>query len=201
MNGHIRCASVWNSPRSSDGRHVARRVVSNMRFGSAGTTREGQHYNRSWTFVPISRAIAMGALPYSIRTRRIAFHPGNVPEFAEFLAKPNGPYFVMEHEGSIAGCGGYFITGESAVARLVWGMVRRELQRHGLGRFLLLFRLRDRESGRGGTGPARRAAAFGGLLPASGLQAHGRRTGPCRDDDETRSVPIARAHSRHTGRR
>jgi GNAT superfamily N-acetyltransferase len=71
------------------------------------------------------------------------FPSGERPEFAEFPAKPNGPYFVMEHEGAIAGCGGYFITGESAVARLVWGMVRRELQRQGLGRFLLLFGLRE----------------------------------------------------------
>ena len=64
-------------------------------------------------------------------------------EFEEFLNRPDGSYFVMEHDGAIAGCGGYFITGERAVARLVWGMVRRELQRQGLGRFLLLFRLRE----------------------------------------------------------
>src|SRR5678816_316985 len=38
------------------------------------TIRGEHHYNWSWTFVPISRAIAMAALPYSIRTCRIAFH-------------------------------------------------------------------------------------------------------------------------------
>ena len=71
------------------------------------------------------------------------FQPGERREFEEFLATPNGSYFVMEHEGAIAGCGGYFITGERTLAHLVWGMVRRELQRQGLGRFLLLFRLRE----------------------------------------------------------
>jgi N-acetylglutamate synthase-like GNAT family acetyltransferase len=71
------------------------------------------------------------------------FQPGERREFEEFLDGSNGSYLVMEHEGTIAGCGGYFITEQRAVARLVWGMVRRELQRQGLGRLLLLFRLRE----------------------------------------------------------
>jgi GNAT superfamily N-acetyltransferase len=61
------------------------------------------------------------------------------PEFERFLDSPGGPYFVMDHEGVIAGCGGY--TGET----LVWGMIRRDFQKLGLGRFLLMYRLRQLE--------------------------------------------------------
>jgi N-acetylglutamate synthase-like GNAT family acetyltransferase len=48
---------------------------------------------------------------------------------------------VIEHEGSVAGCGGY-VSEDKSMASLVWGMVRSDLHRLGLGRFLLLFRLR-----------------------------------------------------------
>ena len=64
-------------------------------------------------------------------------------DFEEFLSSPNCRYFVMEQDSVIAGCGGYFITENRALARLVWGMVHRDWQRKGLGRFLLLFRLRE----------------------------------------------------------
>jgi N-acetylglutamate synthase-like GNAT family acetyltransferase len=64
-------------------------------------------------------------------------------DFEEFLDGPGCSYFVMEHDAAIVGCGGYFVTEEKTLARLVWGMVRHDLQRQGLGRFLLLFRLRE----------------------------------------------------------
>ncbi len=64
-------------------------------------------------------------------------------DFEKFLDGPGGPYFVMEHDGAIIGCGGYSVEDEKAPARLVWGMVRRDWRRQGLGRFLLLFRLRE----------------------------------------------------------
>lgn len=49
----------------------------------------------------------------------------------------------MEHEGVIVGCGGYAIEEQNALGRLVWGMVRSDSQKLGLGRYLLLFRLRE----------------------------------------------------------
>jgi N-acetylglutamate synthase-like GNAT family acetyltransferase len=49
----------------------------------------------------------------------------------------------MEHEGSIVGCGGYSLSPDGTVATLRWGMVRRDAQRMGLGRFLLLYRIRE----------------------------------------------------------
>jgi GNAT superfamily N-acetyltransferase len=60
-------------------------------------------------------------------------------EFERFLDRSEGPYFIMEHDGAIVGCGGY--TGET----LLWGMIRRDFQKLGLGRFLLLYRLRKLE--------------------------------------------------------
>jgi ribosomal protein S18 acetylase RimI-like enzyme len=49
--------------------------------------------------------------------------------------------FVAEHDGRIAGFGG-IETGDG-MARLVWGTVRRDVQRMGLGRFLLMYRLKE----------------------------------------------------------
>ena len=61
------------------------------------------------------------------------------PEFEQFLDNLEGPYFVMDHDGAIVGCGGY--AGET----LLWGMIRRDFQKLGLGRFLLMYRLRKLE--------------------------------------------------------
>ena len=49
--------------------------------------------------------------------------------------------FVAEHDGRIAGFGGIEVA--DASARLVWGTVRRDVQRMGLGRFLLMYRLKE----------------------------------------------------------
>jgi N-acetylglutamate synthase-like GNAT family acetyltransferase len=64
-------------------------------------------------------------------------------EFESFLDQPDCAYFVMKHNGEIVGCGGYAILVEQKLAVLTWGMVRRDLQKQGLGRFLLMFRLRE----------------------------------------------------------
>ena len=64
-------------------------------------------------------------------------------EFESFLNQPNCSYFVMKHNDQIVGCGGYVIAEEGKLARLVWGMVRSDLHKNGLGRFLLMFRLRE----------------------------------------------------------
>lgn len=69
------------------------------------------------------------------------FAGGERERFEKFLAEPDSPYFVMEHESAVVGCGGFAVSGNSA--RLTWGMIRRQLHRRGLGRFLLLYRLRE----------------------------------------------------------
>lgn len=63
------------------------------------------------------------------------------PAFAVFLDSGEKPFFVAEHDGEIVGCGGFTIDG--TMARLLWGIVRRQWQRQGLGRFLLFYRLRE----------------------------------------------------------
>jgi N-acetylglutamate synthase-like GNAT family acetyltransferase len=71
------------------------------------------------------------------------FHPKERPAFETFLDAPFGSYFVMEHDGGIVGCGGYAVAEDGSLASLVWGMVRHDLHRRGLGRFLVLFRLKE----------------------------------------------------------
>jgi ribosomal protein S18 acetylase RimI-like enzyme len=70
------------------------------------------------------------------------FHPSERASFEAFLDAVDCAYFVMEHESRVAGCGGYALSEDKSIASLVWGMVRSDLHRLGLGRFLLLFRLR-----------------------------------------------------------
>jgi N-acetylglutamate synthase-like GNAT family acetyltransferase len=47
-------------------------------------------------------------------------------------------FFVLDHDGAILGCGGYSNEGE-----LLLGTIRPDMRRQGLGRFLLLARLRQ----------------------------------------------------------
>ncbi|MEO8028211.1 MAG: GNAT family N-acetyltransferase [Bryobacteraceae bacterium] len=93
----------------------------------------------------------MDIRPYVSTDRNacLALFDSNVPDFfdaserkgfADFLDSPNCAYFVMEHDDAVVGCGGYAIDGE--VGSMVWGMVRRDSQKLGLGRFLLLYRVR-----------------------------------------------------------
>lgn len=68
-------------------------------------------------------------------------------ESADFLpprlraaGAPEGCMYVAEEDGTIVGCGGWFLDGDVAV--LSWGIVRQSLHRKGIGRFLLLERLK-----------------------------------------------------------
>ena len=61
--------------------------------------------------------------------------------FVDFLDAAPSNFTVLEHEGVIVGCGGWTIVDH--VALLVHGMIHRDYQKMGLGRFLLLYRLRQ----------------------------------------------------------
>lgn len=76
-----------------------------------------------------------------------------VDEFDRFLtklndpeAKDNPPYFVMELENKLIGCGGFGekkgIDGADAIT-FVWGMVDRSYHKQGYGEKLLQFRLAE----------------------------------------------------------
>jgi GNAT superfamily N-acetyltransferase len=59
----------------------------------------------------------------------------------QYLNSLTSPFFVLVHDGRVVACGGYGV--EAGVAWLRWGMVRRDAQGQGVGRFLLLYRLRE----------------------------------------------------------
>ena len=71
------------------------------------------------------------------------FHPSERESFAHFLQDPNCTYLVMEHDDAIVGCGGFHLDDSKTQARLCWGMIHQSAQRQGLGRFLLLYRIRE----------------------------------------------------------
>jgi N-acetylglutamate synthase-like GNAT family acetyltransferase len=63
--------------------------------------------------------------------------------FEAFLNQP-GPHFqVLDHNGVIAGCGGFHIEPDGLTAELQWGIIRTDLRRQGVGRYLLMARLRE----------------------------------------------------------
>jgi len=92
---------------------------------------------------------AMDVRPYTIADRDscLAVFDSQSPdgwdraELDRFLTGPPGPYFVLEHGTAVVGCGGYNIDGSTA--RLAWGMIHRDFERQGLGRYLLMYRLRQ----------------------------------------------------------
>ena len=49
----------------------------------------------------------------------------------------------MEHDDAIVGCGGFYLDDSKTQAHLCWGMIHQNAQRQGLGRFLLLYRIRE----------------------------------------------------------
>lgn len=74
------------------------------------------------------------------------FTVGQRPAFEDFLDGTDldgttRAYFVMEQDGAILGCGGYVLG--NADAHLMWGMIHRDWHKRGLGRLLLMFRLRE----------------------------------------------------------
>lgn len=62
--------------------------------------------------------------------------------FEQFLDAGPAHFWVIDlgpEMGGVAACGGF----DAAQGELRWGMVKSDLQRKGLGRFLLLFRLKE----------------------------------------------------------
>lgn len=61
-------------------------------------------------------------------------------DFEAFLRSTGSTCLVAEHNGTVIACGGFSV--DRTQAQLHWGMVRRDLQRQGVGRYLLLYRLK-----------------------------------------------------------
>ena len=88
--------------------------------------------------------------PYKIEDREACLsvfdslgQPARRSEFAGFLDNPSAVYLALEHDGRLIGCGGFRAEAGQSVAHLEWGMIQRDLQRQGLGRYLLLYRLKE----------------------------------------------------------
>ncbi len=73
------------------------------------------------------------------------FHSSERADFAGFLDKPDGAYFVIEQDGDICGCGG-FVKEARGQARFTWGMVDNARHGSGLGRMLAEYRLQAIEA-------------------------------------------------------
>ena len=85
----------------------------------------------------------MDLRPYQPDDRNACMAMMDRPGFEWFLDALSCPYFVMEHDGAIVACGGYQMEVQEKQARLVWGMVGPQWRKMGLGRLLLMYRLRE----------------------------------------------------------
>ncbi len=104
------------------------------------------------TFRPCTPADALACLELFDGNCLPYFHPSERADYEQFLGNPEdrGDYWVMEQggevggggvvSGTVVGCGGVWVSPEGQ-GGLSWGMVRRDLQRRGLGTRLTAFRL------------------------------------------------------------
>jgi len=63
-------------------------------------------------------------------------------EFRSFLDAPTCDYFVATQNDKVVACGGHGYHSKKQAFILAWGMVRVDLHKHGLGKFILAERLK-----------------------------------------------------------
>jgi len=66
-----------------------------------------------------------------------------VDEFRRFLEAPTCAYYVATQNDEILACGGHGYHDKKKAVVLAWGMVRADLHKHGLGKFMLIERLKQ----------------------------------------------------------
>lgn len=78
------------------------------------------------------------------------FTEGEIGDFERFLLKledatveNNPPYYVLELDGSIIGCGGFGEKDGVDAITFVWGLVHNDYHKRGFGEQLLVFRLAE----------------------------------------------------------
>ena len=71
------------------------------------------------------------------------FDASELPLFIDFLDNFSDEYFVLELEGVVVACGGWYHKAATSEARLCWGMVGYDLHKKGYGSELLTYRLRE----------------------------------------------------------
>jgi len=67
------------------------------------------------------------------------FAPAERAEFASFLQAATTDFLVLEHEGVVVGCGGWYV--RASEGRLCWGMIHQALHRQSAGSALLRARI------------------------------------------------------------
>ena len=52
-------------------------------------------------------------------------------------------YVIEDNDNQMVGCAGYYLTMDEKEARFAWGMIRKELQHHGIGTYLAQQRIEE----------------------------------------------------------
>ena len=71
------------------------------------------------------------------------FAPAEETDFTQYLENYGATHYVLLMSGTIVGCGGIGITADKTTDKLCWGMIPPKWQGQGLGKHLLLFRLKE----------------------------------------------------------
>lgn len=71
------------------------------------------------------------------------YDPTDRKLFEDYLATNPITFYLLEHNQQILGAGGYILSDNGTQANLVWGTIRKDFRGQGLGRFLLMYRLRE----------------------------------------------------------
>ena len=67
------------------------------------------------------------------------FDPEERIDFEDFLVRHGDTFFVIEHDNSIVGCGGYHFQNNGTVGRISWDFFYPDYQGKGYGRQLVQY--------------------------------------------------------------
>src|SRR5688572_6838875 len=94
-------------------------------------------------YEPTDREACLRVLDSNVPEYFLASDRDEVAAFLDDLERLGVRYFVVEDGGAIVACGGVAVDEQTKDARLCWGMVERARHRQGIGRRLLVERLRE----------------------------------------------------------
>ena len=77
------------------------------------------------------------------------FAPHELTDFEEWLDKQHDTetvggakqFFVVDLDGKIIACGGYYVHPETKEARMSWGLVHHDFHKQGIGKMFLKYRI------------------------------------------------------------
>ncbi|MBC3540738.1 GNAT family N-acetyltransferase [Rufibacter sp. H-1] len=69
------------------------------------------------------------------------FSPEEEKDLIHYLEHERELYFVVEHDGTLAGCGGINFSGDPTTGKISWDIIHPAYQGKGLGRSLLQHRI------------------------------------------------------------